>query len=177
MSPSPANSASATEWPPRGPAPPSVTSISAGMQPRRPAAACLILSSSRAAPCHTAEHGRARMERAVAVRQQGGRAVQYPHLVERDAEPIGGDLGDDRLEPLPDRGRADGDRHRAVALQFETRQLLRPGATAFDETGDGHPVIAAVDQPAVQFALLGPAELGEAAVEDMGVIAAVAFGL
>src|SRR5581483_2226595 len=57
------------------------------------------------------------------------------------------------------------------------RALERARSPALDVAPDRHAVIAAVDPPAVQLALLRPAELLEAARERARVVAAVARGL
>src|SRR5207302_6190637 len=53
------------------------------------------------------------------------------------------------------------------------RGLLRPGGAALDEAAEREPVPAPVDQLALQLRLLGPADLGEAAVERELVVTAV----
>ena len=93
----------------------------------------------------------------------------------RDFQRIRRDLGEDGLDPLADRGGADEHRHRAVRVDFEPRGLLRAGGAALDEAADREPVIAAVDQPALQLRLLGPADFCEAAVESDAIVAAVEF--
>src|SRR5262249_45565333 len=50
-------------------------------------------------------------------------------------------------------------------------------AAALDEAGDANAVIAAIDQLSVEAHLLGPAKLGDAAVERAGIVTAVALGL
>ena len=103
--------------------------------------------------------------------------MEDAHLPERQAERIRRDLRHHRFEALPDRGRADIDRHRAVRLEVEPRRLLRPGSAALDKAGDRDAVIAAVDLAALQRALFLPAELGEAALERLAIVAAVALGI
>src|ERR1700730_12664495 len=121
-----------------------------------------------------AKNGRARSERSVALLQIRGRAMEDAHMIERQAERICADLRHHRFEALPDRRGADVHRHAAVRLQFEPRRLLRPGPRPFDKTADRDAVIAAIDQSALQCAFFCPTEHGEAAVECLTVIAAVA---
>src|SRR5262249_2973894 len=51
-----------------------------------------------------------------------------------------------------------------------------PSTTAFDEAGKRHAVIPPLNEVTLQFALLLPTEFGEAALERMRVVAAIAFG-
>src|SRR6266568_6878221 len=92
-------------------------------------------------------------------------------------EGIGGDLGEDSLDPLADRGGADEDRHRSIALEHEPRILLRARRTALDIATDRDAVIPPVDQPALQLHLFRPSELGEAPIESGLIVAAIALRL
>ena len=65
----------------------------------------------------------------------------------------------------------------AVGVDLEPRGLLRAGGAAFDEAADREPVMAAVDQPALELRFLRPADFLEAAVERDAVVAAVDFVL
>ena len=89
--------------------------------------------------------------------------MEHAHPIERDAERIGCDLPHHRFEALPDRSRADINRHRAIRLEVEPRRLLRTGSATLDKTGDGDAVVAPVDLAALQRTLILPAELDEAA--------------
>src|SRR5439155_23623568 len=88
-----------------------------------------------------------------------------------------GDLRHHCFEALPDRSRADINRHGAVRLEVEPRRLLRAGSAALDKAGDGEAVVAPVDLAALQRTLFLPAELGEAAFEGLAIVAAVALGI
>ena len=90
-----------------------------------------------------------------------------------DFERVGGDLGEHRLEPLPDRGRADMNREHAVGLEHQPRAFLRPGGTALDEAAEPEPVIASIDQLALQLFLFAPADLGQAAFERDLIVTAI----
>src|SRR5215468_12119729 len=98
-------------------------------------------------------------------------------MPERHTERVRGDLRHHRFEALSDRSRADIDRHRAIRLEVEPRRLLRTGSAALDEAGDRDAVVAPVDLAALQRALFLPTELGEAALEGLAIVAAVALGI
>jgi hypothetical protein len=85
--------------------------------------------------------------------------VQDAHLVERQAERVRRDLRHHRFQTLPDRSRADIDRHRSIRLEVEPRRLLRTESAALDKTGNPNAVVATVDLAALQCAFFFPAEL------------------
>src|SRR5437588_7137388 len=96
---------------------------------------------------------------------------------ERQLERVGGDLGAHGFQALPERGRADIDRNGSVRVENEARALARSRCAAFEITADAQPVIASVDELALQRSLLAPADLGDAAVERGTVVAAVRLRL
>src|SRR5260370_36717479 len=111
---------------------------------------------------------------AVAGSHVGGRAVMAAaDAVHGGFQRIRGDLGEPGFDALADRRRTDENRYRSVRVDFKPRRLLGAGRAAFDETPDREAVIAAADQLALEFCLIGPAEFLKAAVEGEAIIAAV----
>src|SRR5215472_18534522 len=117
------------------------------------------------------------MERAKPFVEIRRRAVERLYFVNRHAESVGCDLRDDRLQSLTHRRRADIDGDRTVGLQLQACILPGPRAAALDKAADRNAVVAAVDQFPLQLLFFLPAELGEAAVECVSIVASVAFGL
>ena len=70
------------------------------------------------------------------------------------------DLHEAGFHALTQCRRADVDRDGSVGLEHEARILLRSGGAALDVAADSEAVVAAVDQLALQFRLLGPADFG-----------------
>ena len=110
--------------------------------------------------------------------EQRRRAVQHTHAVHRQAERSrrrsGASPSRAPARPPPSRQRR---RPSPSASSSSRARSFGPAAAALDEAADRDAVIAAVDQLPCSFALLIPAELVKATVEDLGIIAAVAFGL
>ena len=102
--------------------------------------------------------------------------MQDPDALERQLERVGGDLRQRGLEPLPQHRGADIDGDRAVVLDRGPRVLLARAAALHERHG-GEPVIASVDQAALQRLLLRPADLGERALEGRVIVAGVEIGL
>ncbi len=102
--------------------------------------------------------------------------MQDAHLGERQLQRLGGDLCERGLEPLPQHRGADIDRDRAVGLDRGARILLA-GAAALHEGCCGDPLIAAVDEPALQRLLCLPVDLGERTLEGRMVVAGVEISL
>ena len=126
--------------------------------------------------CRAAHHDRPGMVGAVAVAHEGGGAViDAADPVHRDFERVGGDLREHGLHPLPDRGRADEHRDRAILVDCKPRGLLRAGGTAFDEATDRDPMVAPANELALQLRLLRPADFLKAALQRHPVVAAVVF--
>ena len=95
---------------------------------------------------------------------------------ERQLQRVGGNLRQGRFQPLPQHRRADKDADRAIVLDHEPRILLARAA-ALDERHCGEPVIAAIDQAAVQRLVLVPADFAERALEGDVIVAGVELGL
>src|SRR5215216_5629795 len=93
------------------------------------------------------------------------RTMQHAESLEWKSKSIRGDLREHGFQPLAERGRAHRDRDRAVGFEHKPDVLPRTRASALDETGDGEPVIASVDEPSLQVSLGVPAEFLQAAVQ------------
>ena len=115
----------------------------------------------------TAHHHRARMIGAVAVADIGGRAVDDTWLMRS----IGISSASAAIwantvsTPCPTADEPMNTVTVPPSLISSRARLLRAGGAALDEAADREAVIAAVDQPALQLRLVGPAEFVKAAVE------------
>src|SRR3954468_3193126 len=78
-------------------------------------------------------------------------------------------------DPLPTRRRAVIERDRAVPFEHHADVLARAGAAAFEIAADRDAVAAAADQLALHLLLFSPAEILEAAVQRLLIIAGVGF--
>src|SRR6185503_6092760 len=113
------------------------------------------------------------MERTETVFHVRRRAVEDAHSLHRQPERIGGDLQAYGLEALADARRAHEHRYPAVGIDHDARALARPGRAALDEAADRDAVVSALHQLALQPDFLFIAELREAALERLRVVAAV----
>ena len=122
--------------------------------------------------------GGARAERAEAFADMGRGAMEdTANAIERHFQRVGRDLGEDGLEPLPHRRRADIDRYRPIAFQHHAGVLARARSTAFEIAAHRGPAITAVDQLALQRALTIPIDFGEAAVQRLAVVTGIGRSL
>src|SRR5271166_622438 len=114
------------------------------------------------------------MKRPEAFADKGGRAVEHAaDAIDRDFQGVGSDLRKGGFETLPHCRGSDEDRDSTVGLEHQPRIFLWAGSAALDEAPDSQSVIAAVDQLALEARLLRPADLLQAPVEGLPVLAAI----
>lgn len=115
------------------------------------------------------------MERAETFFHDRGRAVQHLNSLEWNFQCVRSDLGQDRFEALPERGRSHRHRRRSVRIERNFRTLTRSCGSALDKKTKAISVISPIDLLALMLGLSFPAKLLQATVKHDVISAAVAL--